>query len=379
MTPVLAGSVVVAPGAEDAAGLLAALAGKAAGPAADPLVPAPDPGGAGQARALVCRAAGAGAPGEDRIQILLELLLERLLSSPQPPDGARLHLVLPPADTPRGARLDPARLRRDLCREPAAGDLDPVLEHQAGPVAAHLRAACEALARGEAEEILFGAVDSLLDPLTLDRLGRAGQLETGAGTGVVPGEAAAVVRLRAAAPEPGGVVLAGLALATEPHAGRPHRERQTGLAAALREAAGGQMPDAVIHAAGCRRLHLLEWHQVQGALWPPPPPADPGAAAEPQAAGATGSGEAPEAGEVPGPGGAPEELNLGLAVGDAGAAALPLALALGCARLLEGEPPAASAVACEWEAGPGRAAVRLARPDAAGHHEDSDTLQGDAA
>ena len=343
-------AIVLTPVPGGAGELLAAIRESNTGIMRDERAPAPDPRGIGMRPACTCRAAAAEAAGAgDRIRALLEAAMASLLAAGAPEPGARLHLVLPPADTPRGRAQDPDALRAHLSAEPAIEDLAPVVEHQQGPVAAHLAAACQALAGGEADEIVFGAADSLLDPDTLAQLARRGLLETGEGTGVVPGEAAVLLRLRRAGPHGEAPRLAGLAAGPGAGSGSRGKARHP-LARALHRATGGTGPDAVVHPAGTRRRYLLDWHQVRNELWPPAPPGD----------------------HVGPPAPEPETLELGLAVGETGAAALPLGLALACARLGTEDPaPARLAVACEWTDEGEHAAVAVAAAPAGDRGEPS--------
>lgn len=215
----------------------------------------------------------------ERLAALALPALAGLLEEAGPGAAARdtrILLLLPSQGMPRGAFLSPgalaARLRQALDL-PADQPLE--VHPLAGSLTGELRQAAQALSEGQAGCILFGAVDSLLDPLTLEALGRERRLLTG-GTdgGCVPGEAAVFVELLPSAGAPSGCPrITAFAEAEEPEAGRPDETRLQGLQRMLSQLA--EQAGHSIEALDCLALPLagephraLEWFQAANRLWP---------------------------------------------------------------------------------------------------------------
>jgi 3-oxoacyl-[acyl-carrier-protein] synthase-1 len=291
-------------------------------------------------RAAIPELKGLDTPG-DRITCLAEAALDQALSAlSEGTDWSRVLVLtlLPPASSPRGRALETSTL------EEALRTLHPGLmkasfcfaEAEEGAVA-HLKEIGQALARGRWEAVLFGGADSLVDVVTCGTLIGEGRIATVAAAGLLPGEGAAYLLLQGGgAGAPGRARIAGSEHAPEPHPGEADSRPMTGLHAAI-EAALAEGKRAVSDLAvvvlplGAETSGPLEWHQVTQRLWPP--------------------SSAPVV--------RPEELHPSLVLGELGAAAFPVALVLGCARLDFRYPAAGTILVCEAGDHPQRGAVLL--------------------
>lgn len=218
-----------------------------------------------------------------------------------------------------------------------------------GGVAA-LSALRQEVATGKWEVVIFGGVDSLVNATACRDLLQEGRLMTSESfEGIVPGEAAAYLVLQgadsSATPEMKSIAtISGTAHAPEPFAGQAQDQKMTGLAQSVEEAcrqAGIDLVDLkeIILPFPPESASQLEWHQASVRLWPPRAPKS--------------RWDRPQH---------PEILRLHAALGELGAAALPVALVLGCARFEFDHPPLASILVCEGGDAPVRGAVCLSAP-----------------
>lgn len=333
--------------------LLGAVGTSLSAAAPDPVLSFPVPGKDEEACAL-----SAPVPGleeiphpAERMEILAVTALGHALDqvSGELATGKTLVLTLLPAKrSPRGGAFNPQAL------EVSVKTQLPMLqaaqfrfvEAESGAVAALLQA-CRELAARSWNRVIFGGVDSLVDPVSCTELALAGRLMTVGGVeGLVPGEGAAYLVLQAAdkaGTKPPGTTLArilGAAQTTEPHAGQADSKPMTGLAAAIRQSlpqsqGSAQQLAGIILPLGAETASALEWYQTTEQLWPTRPQQQP-------------TTTTPR-----------EEWPLHLALGELGAATLPFALALACARFDFEHPPLETILACEAGDGPARGAVLL--------------------
>jgi 3-oxoacyl-[acyl-carrier-protein] synthase-1 len=280
-------------------------------------------------RAPISGFEGIDHPGE-RITLLAAAALGQSLSGlPEGTTWSRILVLtlLPPAESPRGQALGTPDLERAL-RDLHPGLLQASFRFVAAAegAVAHLREVGLALAGGRWEAVLFGGADSLVDAVTCGALIGEGRILTAAGAaGILPGEGAAYLLLRGGeAGPPGRGRIAGAGHASEPHPAAADRCAMTGLPAAIEEALASARAEAaavgaVVLPFGAETSGALEWHQVRQRLWP----------------------------NISTPVDRAEELLPGLVLGELGAAAFPVALALGWARLDFGYPPAGTVLVCE--------------------------------
>ncbi len=218
-------------------------------------------------------------------------------------------------------------------------------------VVAALESLCVELASGTWEAVIFGGVDSLVDIENCRELLRQGRLMAPhCAEGVFPGEAAAYLVLQADSADEDSTgpcaTIVGTAQASEPHTGQGGRKKMDGLAQALTEAAAmseirfAEVEEMVL-TLSTETANQLEWHQTLMRLWP--------------TVGEVVPGESPID---------PQILRLHSTLGEVGAATLPLALALGCARF-EFEHPRRSSILVAHGGGevPLRGAVCLRSPE----------------
>ncbi|ALC17961.1 hypothetical protein DSOUD_3241 [Desulfuromonas soudanensis] len=291
-------------------------------------------------RAPIPELEGLDSPG-GRITCLAEAALgQALFALSEGTDWSRVLVLtlLPPPSSPRGRALETSAL------EGALRTLHPGLvqasfrfaEAEAGAVV-RLKEIGQALAGGRWEAVLFGGADSLVDVGTCGTLIGKGRIATVAAAGLFPGEGAAYLLLQGGgAGTPGRARIAGAGHAPEPHPGEADSHPMTGLHAAI-EAALAEAKRAAADLAvvvlpfGAETSGPLEWHQVTQRLW------------------------APSSASVV----RPAELHPSLVLGELGAAALPVALVLGCARLDFRHPAAGTVLVCEGGDHPQRGAVLL--------------------
>ncbi|BCR03031.1 hypothetical protein DESUT3_01000 [Desulfuromonas versatilis] len=340
--------------------LLGAVGSPLSGARPDPLISVPAVGQAGEQAVLTAPIAaleGLGHPGE-RMQLLAETALSQVLAAlPAAIDREQTLVVtlVPEKTAARGSALNPEQLEiaaKALGLETAQFRF--VEANQGG--AASLAEACRGLAEGTWQTVLFGGVDSLVDAVTCTELALAGRIMTvGGAEGLVPGEGAAYLVLQAPGntrKDPAPPVRAsikGVAQAPEPHAGDAGSRRMTGLATAAEQVLdqaglGRHALGGVVVPFGGDTAGALEWHQATQKLWPP------------NGKAASQDGPALRQAEPPAP---PEELQPHLALGSLGAAALPINIALACARFEFKHPKLGSILVCEAGDGPFRGAVLL--------------------
>ncbi|OOG27883.1 hypothetical protein B1C78_02630 [Thioalkalivibrio denitrificans] len=334
---------------------------------ADENLTAPLPGDDGDAAVMLARSHLPAMDPDERMFSALALALDGALARwPAPVGEGRKVLVqvlVPGPDSERGSILHTDRWAHRLrTRDAGRESLDVRIAPLRGCATRALLRTLEAWDEEGWDAVIFGAVDSLVDELTCRALARAGRAQTVRSDGVVPGEAACCLVLERKLEDDGSVMawLDALAVSDEPHAGAPHRHRLEGLGRAMREALGhAKRPledlGALVLTLGSDASALLEWYQTESRLWPTELPE-----AE-RVAVALGEADA-----VPAPEPAvPERLNLNLSLGDIGAASLPVALALACARLEFEHPVVDNCMATEAGGSPQRGAVLLRRPHGA--------------
>lgn len=206
----------------------------------------------------------------------------------------------------------------------------------------HLTRCIEELHQGQWDAVLFGGADSLTDRGTVRALAASGCCRTDKKPeGILPGEGAGYLLLeKQEADRPCRALIAGLGHALEENAGKAADCRMTALTESIEQAFAPTqytpsqlqmmvLPmDSDVPAA-------LEWHQVQLKLWSNPK---------------DGQSEM-------------EELLPQSAIGDTGAATLPLALVIGCARFDFNYPSVERLLVCEISKGAQRGAVFLKKND----------------
>jgi len=292
-------------------------------------------------RAPISGLEGVDHPGE-RITLLAAAALGQTLSVlPEGTTWSRILVLtlLPPVAGPRGQALDRPGLEEAL-RALHPGLLQASFRFVAAEegAVAQLMEVGLALADGRWEAVLFGGADSLVDVVTCGALIGEGRILTAAGnSGLLPGEGAAYLLLRGGeAGSPGRARIAGAGHAPEPHLDAADRCAMTGLLAAIEQALASAKAEAaavgaVVLPFGAETSGPLEWHQVRQRLWPnPSEPVD-----------------------------RAEDLYPGLVLGELGAAAFPVGLVLGWARLDFEHPPVGTVLVCEVGDQPQRGAVLL--------------------
>ena len=303
---------------------------------------------AGQGMSQPYSAPIAALPAEMSAEIRIPIMAGQALTQacsylPRNPDGRRI-LVLTLVPAPSSERPETGSLDQPALAE-ALRETHPVLAMAEirfaladTGAAAHLAACMEELHQGKWDAVLFGGVDSLVDSITIQALAAQGCCRTDLDPeGTLPGEGAAYLLLQKPDKSiPAMAVIAGLGHGREENHGNAADCQMTALAAAIQEALGqGQCDPArvetVVLPMGSSVPAALEWHQVRRKLWLTPEDINPGM----------------------------EELSPQSAIGDTGAAALPLALVIGCARFEFDFSPVQSILACEGHQGPARGAVLL--------------------
>ena len=303
---------------------------------------------AGQGMAQPYSAPIAALPAEMSAEIRVPIMAGQALSQacaclPPNSEGRRiLVLTLVPSSSserPGAGSLDQAGLAEALHEtHPALAMAETRFAPADTGAAAHLAACIEELNQEQWDAVLFGGVDSLIDSITIQALAAQGCCRTDLDPeGTLPGEGAAYLLLQKPDKSiPAMAVIAGLGHGREENHGNAADCQMTALAAAIEEALGqGQCNPArvetIVLPMGSGVPAALEWHQVRRKLWLTPEDINPGM----------------------------EELSPQSAIGDTGAAALPLALVIGCARFEFDFSPVQSILACEGHQGPARGAVLL--------------------
>ncbi len=311
----------------------------------DPALEAPAANGVGYEAVITCPATDSGEvqPGHRMTELWLPALEQALAyCDAEDADSGALRVVLftPPADSARGEDIDTehwARLARDSLRLPE--DTEIHVRALEGSLLAAMAEACDALEAGDCDTLVLGAVDSLLDDVTVQDLALARRLKTtGNADGIVPGEGAAFLVLKNANTikdiKTIKAYLRALASRPEPHPDTPDRHTPMGLAAAVQACAQANSQDpaalqCIVGTLAQERAGLLEWHHTGRQLWPER------LDEEQRQAMLAGELDAPQ--PVPQP---PREiLDLAMSIGDTGIAAPLLAMVVAAARFGFRYPP----------------------------------------
>ncbi len=325
----------------------------------DPVNEALSPDGTRLVPALTCPASpDTDADPDTRLFELAALALDDLLSSSVTPANAgerEIRLLLPPAESERGCRLDPddwAIRLREAVGLPEAVTIQ--IDHAQESILDTLREAALRVRNREVARMVFGAVDSLLDPLTVVELQQARRLmpEQGMG-GIVPGEAAVFIELEADDGKGNNLALLdAIATAPEPDAERVEEVAVAGLASAIAalDADAGNI-DCIVHGLAVEPARQLEWHYTRNRLWPLRLDE-----AQRQAM-QTGELDAPQ----PETNAEPEMLDPAHTLGATGIAEPLVGIAVACARFGFDWPLIDTALVVETGRQPVRAACRLRR------------------
>lgn len=211
---------------------------------------------------------------------------------------------------------------------------------------------CKDLAAGTWAAVLFGGADSLVNADSCRELLQQGRLAaTTSVEGVFPGEAAAYLVLQADLPgteaSSSHATITAIEQAPEPHAGQAGDKPMTGLAQAIEGVAkqigiGFDDVEELILTLSTESTSELEWHQTLMRLWPPVLPAN--------------KEKSPQD---------PQPWRLHPTLGELGAATIPVALVLGCARFEYDQPAISSLLVCNGSEAMLRGAVGLQAPPAA--------------
>lgn len=276
---------------------------------------------AAKALAQACTALPKSRPG-------LRLLVMTLLpaSSPERPDIGSLD------------REELSAHFREL--HPALGQAEVRFAEEDAGATFHLNQCLEELRRGPWDAILFGGADSLIDRETIQAfVARKSCCTDRHPEGTLLSEGAAYLLLeKHSERHRARGIITGLGHAREPNHRQGDLKPMTALTASIEQALA-QCPPSQVETIVLPMENdiptALEWHQVEGKLWRKPgPDADIDI----------------------------EELNPQSTIGYTGAAALPLALATGCARFAFNFPPAERILVCEIGRGQSRGAVFLKSP-----------------
>lgn len=328
----------------------------------DPVFEAPLPGGDGTAAVLTSPVLEPDIDPAARMQALWQGALDDALAAWKQAGGnpakARLILLVPDESTERGRWIDTtdwsSSLAAHVGETPVAGiEVWPVREG----VTEAVLAALALLEAGEGEALVLGAVDSLLDPLSLEEFAADNRLLLEKGSdGFAPGEAAVflVIEPAATAGERARARLRAIACLPEPGHGRVGETRLTGLAQAIELAAteaGAAVTgiDCLCATLGGERQKNVEWFQAGATLWPVRLDEAERLAMQ------NGEADAPQ----PAPPEEPERLDPALALGETGMAALPLSLLCACARFEFAWPAVRNALVVEMPDAPWRSAFWL--------------------
>lgn len=327
--------------------LFGAVATPMSGAEADAQLSLAVPEGEGDAQVLTARFAALGDHEDphERMGLLAESALgqalkslpeefnwERLLILTLVPDGRNPRALTSPAL--QQLHMDLSRLRAGLSRA-----VFRFVSCADGAVS-QLQAVCGEMKQGEWRAVLFGGVDSLIDLVTCTLLAQEDRIATTHNSeGLVPGEGAAYVLLQQEPASAPLARLAGIGCAVEPHAGAAADKRMTGLAAAIADCLAGRRLspsslDCVVAPHDGSLSGALEWHQTIETLYPR-------------------RESAPRNFEV---------LLPYRSFGELGAAALPMALVLACARFEFDHPVVRRVMVCETGDFAQRGAVLLLSP-----------------
>ncbi len=303
----------------------------------------------------------------------IERLQERQISNKQQSsvtnEKTLIFIIIPGNSTERSTVIDKKQWLSKLCESnPDFIKCKYHFEYAETSVAKHLETANAQLLKGQFDRILFCGVDSLIDEATCEQLGEQRRLLTTKNAdGIILGEAAACVVLerynvlnniqQSNKQEKPRAIIKAISRQNEQFAGKPHLHQlvaQRNTISTCAQQANLQLDDieTIIHTTGGERHTQMEWYQTTQALWPNKLP-------EAQRV-------AYQLGEIDLPvlkqRKMPEELNLGMTVGDVGAASIPMGLIIACARFEFNYPEVSNCVVCEANDFPFRSAILLLNP-----------------
>jgi len=232
----------------------------------------------------------------------------------------------------RAQWIDFEAIKCDLCEAITTIDSDKLclVPHHTGATPEIIRLQ-QLLNAGETKQAILRGADSLINDLTYQAMAEAGTLATRNNSdGSVLGEGAAALLLQLPGSEqdqdnPPLANLLAMASVAEPHVGRAGELALKGAAKALRQASQSDatlLNEAPLILTGGAQgaVGELEWHQLERQLWPET------LEEEQRIAMMLGEVDAP----VPTAQPHPQRLDLTAVVGDVGAAALPMELAVAC-------------------------------------------------
>ena len=187
----------------------------------------------------------------------------------------RVFLLLPSAGSARGRQLDVEAIRRAFTEAlPGRAHAEVTVRAAEEGVTAVVAGELAGISSGTLDWILIGAVDSLIDPVTLLELLRDGKLRLRGKGGVVPGEACAFALFRrvVTGTKAPVITLTSMATAGEPNHGRADEAAMRGLGEAIGAASSGSGLDVrqCDHVFADLRDDAdgeLEWWQTTRALW----------------------------------------------------------------------------------------------------------------
>ena len=187
----------------------------------------------------------------------------------------RVFLLLPSAGSARGRQLDVEAIRRAFTEAlPGRAHAEVTVRAAEEGVTAVVAGELAGISSGTLDWILIGAVDSLIDPVTLLELLRDDKLRLRGKGGVVPGEACAFALFRrvVTGTKAPVITLTSMATAGEPNHGRADEAAMRGLGEAIGAASSGSGLDVrqCDHVFADLRDDAdgeLEWWQTTRALW----------------------------------------------------------------------------------------------------------------
>jgi len=284
-------------------------------------------------------AASSALQGSPRREILLELvynvlspLMSKVLEKNDKSPYVSILLSMQAEPYVRAQWIDFEAIKCDLCEAITTIDSDKLclVPHHTGATPEIIRLQ-QLLNAGETKQAILRGADSLINDLTYQAMAEAGTLATRNNSdGSVLGEGAAALLLQLPGSEqdqdnPPLANLLAMASVAEPHVGRAGELALKGAAKALRQASQSDatlLNEAPLILTGGAQgaVGELEWHQLERQLWPET------LEEEQRIAMMLGEVDAP----VPTAQPHPQRLDLTAVVGDVGAAALPMELAVAC-------------------------------------------------
>jgi len=274
-------------------------------------------------------------------------------------DKILIYIITPDTSTDRGILLSKKQWLADLYESHTDFSQCKFHFNQSNiSVAKHLQIASEQLLKNQFDVVLLCGVDSMFDEATCEQLGINRRLQTTKNAdGIILGEAAACVVLERYSNYPARAIIAAISSHTEQYAGKPHLHSLVGQRNAISECtqkSNIQIDDidVIIHTTAGERATPMEWYQATQALWPNKLPEAQRVAYQ------LGEIDRP----VLKPRKMPEELNMGLTVGDVGAASVVMGLILACARFEFNYPNVNNCLINEANDYPFRSAIVLLNP-----------------